>query len=48
VKADRMLKIVTELKQQERDPWEDLDKAWAEVMDLKLWDDTNDGDFYLH
>jgi hypothetical protein len=28
--------------------WEDLEKAWAEMMDLKLWDDTNDEDFYSH
>lgn len=37
-----MLKIVTEMNQQEIDLWEDLEKAWAEVMDLRLWDDTND------
>lgn len=48
VKVDRMLKIVTEMKQQERDLWEDLDKAWAEVMDLRPWDDTNGENFYSH
>jgi hypothetical protein len=48
VKVERMLKIATEMKQQERDLWEDLEKAWAEMMDLKLWDDTNDEDFYSH